>query len=48
MSTASSLTLLGLESVRYCLAHLDVPEGYTERVPNKKGLVETLWGTLMK
>ena len=46
--TASLLALLGLESARDCLTHLEVPEGYTKRGPDKKGLVETPWGILLK
>jgi hypothetical protein len=39
------LTLLGLESFRDCLAHLEVLEGFSEKGPNKQGLERTLWGT---
>ncbi len=39
------LTLLGLESFRDYLAHLEVLEGISKRGPNKQGLEKTLWGT---
>ncbi len=37
------LTLLGLNSVQDCLAHLEVLEGSSERGPNKQGLEKYLW-----
>ncbi len=46
--TASSLALLGLESVRDCPADLGVPEGYIKWGGNKQSLKKAFRGTLVE